>query len=196
MKRIIEGESHVKLCKGCGIKLLFVRRKGDYKLFFEFKKKKFCNRSCHNRNGKPHLGYKHSIETKEQCRISALKQIHSKDAHKKIGLAHKGEKSHFWKGGISTYERKLYLNARRRATKLNAKGWFTEDQWITLKKEYKYTCPACFQEEPNIKLTIDHIIPLSIGGSNTISNIQPLCQSCNSRKHIKIIKYPNHVYNL
>ncbi len=42
-----------------------------------------------------------------------------------------------------------------------------------------HTCQKCGTTE---KLTIDHIIPLAEGGSNDLSNLHTLCQSCNSRK--------------
>jgi 5-methylcytosine-specific restriction endonuclease McrA len=65
----------------------------------------------------------------------------------------------------------------------------TFGEWELLKKQYGYTCPCCKKSEPEIKLTEDHIIPLSKGGNDLIENIQPLCLSCNCKKYTKIIKY-------
>lgn len=36
------------------------------------------------------------------------------------------------------------------------------------------------------KLSIDHIFPLSLGGTNDLRNLQLLCQRCNSRKGARI----------
>ena len=93
-----------------------------------------------------------------------------------------GEKAPNWQGGITTYERKLYLNLRRKARLLNAEGSHTLKEWQMLKEYFNYTCQLCFKREPEIILTQDHIVPLILGGSDYISNIQPLCKLCNSKK--------------
>ena len=114
----------------------------------------------------------------------------SEKHRKSLSESHKGKKSHFWKDGRS--KKKGYynfINLRRWSKKKNAEGSHTFGEWELLKKQYGFMCPCCGKSEPKIKLTQDHIIPLSKGGSDYIENIQPLCKSCNSAKHTKIIKY-------
>lgn len=46
-------------------------------------------------------------------------------------------------------------------------------------KRDEYKCLKCHNAD---RLAIDHIIPISKGGKNTLSNLQTLCTSCNSKK--------------
>jgi 5-methylcytosine-specific restriction endonuclease McrA len=93
--------------------------------------------------------------------------------------------------GLNSHYVSLY-----RIRKLGANGSYTLGEWELLKKQYGYICPCCGKGEPEIKLTADHIVPLSKGGSNYIENIQPLCKPCNSRKHTQMVVYENKVRSL
>lgn len=98
-----------------------------------------------------------------------------------------------WKGGLTRDKNYVKwsqnLRNKRRRLKNNNLIGHNFGEWENLKAQYNWTCPCCKRSEPEIKLTEDHIIPLSKGGSDNIENIQPLCRSCNSKKHTLIIKY-------
>lgn len=83
---------------------------------------------------------------------------------------------------------RLYCRIRRAHMRTQS-GKFTQDEWENLCKQYDYKCVRCGYEKP---LTIDHVIPVSLGGSSDISNIQPLCGSCNSKKWKCHIDYRRH----
>jgi 5-methylcytosine-specific restriction endonuclease McrA len=75
------------------------------------------------------------------------------------------------------------------ATRRKAPGKHTRQEWQELKARYEYKCLRCHRQEPEITLTKDHIKPVSKGGTNDISNIQPLCANCAQEKGDQELDY-------
>lgn len=73
--------------------------------------------------------------------------------------------------------------ARRRG----AEGKFTPAEWRSLLDKYEHKCLWC--GKTGGKLTVDHVLPVSKGGTNYIDNIQPLCDHCNKSKNARIIDF-------
>lgn len=148
-------------------------------------RKKISEATKGNKNS--NYGNHFSEKTKNKMSIAHKGKPFSEEHKRKLSEANKGEKSHLWKGGVSYKDNyKRIMKHKRRAIKKQNGGSFTVAEWEILKKQYNYICPICKEIEPKIKLTIDHIIPLSKGGTNYIENIQPLCILCNNKKYTKI----------
>ena len=49
-------------------------------------------------------------------------------------------------------------------------------------KRDKFTCQYCGESAPNVILEVDHITPVSKGGSNEIINLITSCRDCNRGK--------------
>ncbi len=83
---------------------------------------------------------------------------------------------------------RAYFHVRRSRIKGNG-GVIATDEWKALCEKYGNRCinPNC--SDPSKPVTLDHVVPIFLGGLNVIENSQPLCRSCNSRKGIKIIDY-------
>ena len=96
--------------------------------------------------------------------------------------------------------------ARRRISeekkaKTGAKGVEAQDLrqylkvWTGMLKEDKYHCRGCRRPYSGTRLpTVDHVVPMKGPGSkhNEISNLQPLCSACNTRKQ----KLPWEIFRL
>lgn len=162
-----------KKCLECNKKLV-----KPYKLSQnQWRVKKYCNFECWGKHqssimkGKvsPMKGRHHTRETKESLR-----------------------KSHLNPNGISKIKGYYTFHALKRYARLKgAKGNHSIFQWLELKKKYNHMCLCCKLFEPKVKLTQDHIVPITLGGSDYIENIQPLCMRCNSIKKCNIIDYRN-----
>jgi len=74
--------------------------------------------------------------------------------------------------------KRLYIYRKK-----NADGKVSLKEIVDLYEKIK-VCPYCNVNKTN---TIDHIIPLSRGGSNNIDNLVPVCVNCNSSKGAKLL---------
>ncbi len=63
-----------------------------------------------------------------------------------------------------------------------AYGSLTKEIWDEVCKRYADTCIYCGSVD---KITIEHLQPVSKGGTNEASNLAPACLSCNSSKRDK-----------
>lgn len=161
----------MKFCNYCNIGF----PKSKKESLSQWEARRFCGRKCSAlSHGERMVGGSSWMKGKK----------HSEESKKKNSVAHLGEKSYRWKGGVSKVAGYYPHKAMERYARLiGAEGTFTLGEWEQVKRDFKYCCAHCHQ---NKKLTKDHIIPLSRGGTNYISNIQPLCQSCNSIKNNKL----------
>jgi 5-methylcytosine-specific restriction endonuclease McrA len=77
-------------------------------------------------------------------------------------------------------------NNRRALERNPDAGKIRTREWENVLKGHEGGCPSCKQPWVLVGApTLDHIIPIALGGKNLIQNVQPLCRSCNSRKSKK-----------
>lgn len=69
----------------------------------------------------------------------------------------------------------------RRARKRGAGGKHSANQILDLHQKQKFKCANC-KRSICTQYHVDHIMPIKLGGSDDIRNIQLLCPSCNLEK--------------
>jgi 5-methylcytosine-specific restriction enzyme A len=136
---------------------------------YKKKKRHFCSMKCYSDFRKTKLPLEEQHAYKWVRKDWDSKQVY----HRNYVYKHRAKVNH--------------LKLRHYARKKWAEGSHTLEERELLKKQYEYKCRGCLIQK---RLTKDHIIPLSKWWSNYISNIQPLCHNCNSKKHNKL----NYIY--
>lgn len=102
------------------------------------------------------------------------------DKHKSKMLSDSKYRDSFkvWMRDAASKRRSLQLMTTY--IKMNKSG----QELLMMKADWK-----CLKCESELNLCIDHVMPISKGGSSAITNYQPLCKSCNSSKHAKFVDY-------
>lgn len=73
-----------------------------------------------------------------------------------------------------------FQNAKRRSRKLaNGGAGFSADHWKELLRRCDGVCVYCRKNPSN---SVDHFVPLKLGGQDDYRNIVPACMKCNSTK--------------
>lgn len=147
-------------CDNCGKEHI------DRRSHYNRKVNHFCCLLCYSEFRKTKLPFDRQNAYKGVRKNADSKQVY----HRNYVAKHKDNISH--------------LKARSNAKSRGATGSHTLKQWVDIKLKFGNKCAICKCER---KLTKDHIIPISKGGTDYIENIQPLCRNCNSKKHNKII---------
>jgi len=113
--------------------------------------------------------YFHSNRETESIRNARYRKAHSKRLLEKNRVNKRSNRARY---RVYEHNRRALLNA--------APGKFTKEEFEELCSKYDHHCLRCGLRE---RLVPDHVIPLSKGGTNFISNIQPLCSKCNAIKN-------------
>lgn len=157
--------SGIKLCTKCGVA----------KPLEEF----------HYRRGKPYICKKcHSM--------LSMKSVYGNDYYKRSDICERvnsnsrksKKKIHAERYGVDeeyTANKLLYHHmymAKKKAAIVN----FTPQRWLEACEAFDYKCAYCGASH---NLTMEHVMPVSKGGSTTPNNIVPACKSCNSSKGAK-----------
>lgn len=72
-----------------------------------------------------------------------------------------------------------YWAARNHSRRAQLAGYFTPQEWQRCLEYFEHSC--CYCGEP-VPLTVEHLIAVSRGGTNTVQNIAPACKHCNYSK--------------
>ena len=160
----------------------------------------FCSRKCQHEWEYNNLvaNKRYNWKPKKYC-VDCGKVLSRRKYTRCIECSSKvyGKESHHFIHGLSdTRGYKSVCDSRARAKRLGGGGSHTETEWLRLKQLYGFMCLCCKRTEPIVRLTEDHIIPLSRGGTDDISNIQPLCLDCNKRKFTKTLDFRMEVQSL
>ena len=171
-------ESGVKWCVGCCAPR-------PTKMFN--RKKNILNSCCKNCQTKrsaecyTRTGYMQREDVKQRRKTAKQKYYGTEHGHNLVNTLVRNRQRERYN---TDAEYRAKIIARCHDRRANTIGSLTSEQWHDACEAFDFTCAYCGNES---KLTMDHVVPVSNGGSTSADNIIPACQSCNSSKNNKDI---------
>ena len=135
--------------------------------------------------------YKHNWYLKNKARHNLLTKMWYQKNRKQFTPKTEEEKKEYKRQWYQLNKkdciaRAKVSKAKRRDRIYKNGGSFTKKEWLDLCERFDNQCVCCGNQGD---LSVDHIKPISKGGTNNIENIQPLCLKCNLKKGTKEINY-------
>lgn len=119
-------------------------------------------------------------ENKEKCNKASRDYALNNAEHLKL-------KNKEWR--VANMDKRQAANRNRLALQMSAEGRHTPKDVAILYERQKHKCATCKKHISNkpgpSKYHVDHVMPLTKGGSNWPDNLQLLCPTCNIRKKNK-----------
>lgn len=84
---------------------------------------------------------------------------------------------------LNNKDKRLQSTKYRRTKMKGLLADFTSAQWVECKIHFNHSCAYCGNNK--VSMTQDHFIPVNNGGELSITNIVPVCKTCNSSKQDK-----------
>ena len=162
---------------------------------FVSRAKKYCGRSCAAKAG--NLLPQTAVFECRQCGVSVTREPGNgwRRAFCSLKCGHEHHKRKH-RGSPAYKKMKLEANRRRRARKRSNAPVEKIDFDLVLQRD-EYSCQLCHEQvDWSVAAkypTLDHIVPISKGGSHTYKNVQVAHQLCNSRKRDVLVLNDRYV---
>jgi 5-methylcytosine-specific restriction endonuclease McrA len=125
------------------------------------------------------ISAKRDYEKHKEARRARMREYYEANRQKLI------ERSAKWHQDNREQSRETFrlCRARRRAREMGSPDQHTKADLADILRLQAHRCAYCRANLREVRKQVDHIVPLSRGGSNGRANLQYLCEPCNQKKN-------------